>query len=100
MAEIVKNATISNPAFWVCLAVTIGLLVAGFCVPPQGEIHGSTLTGASILFAFATLETVHVAIKKGVDAKLTHGKTSLTVGDMNDTKPQDDETDTEETLQV
>lgn len=86
MSEAYKRATIKNPAFWVCLTITIGLFVAGFCVPPHGEIDGSLLTAGGILFAFATLETVHVAIKKGVDAKVKHGQTELTVGDMNKEK--------------
>ena len=91
MSEVYKSATIKNPAFWVCLSLSIALIVAGFCVPPHGEIDGSVLTACGILFAFATLETVHVAIKKGVDAKVKHGNTELTVGDLNRDKTQDDE---------
>ena len=93
MSETYKSATIKNPAFWVCLTITVGLFVAGFCVPPHGEIDGSILTAGGILFAFATLETVHVALRKGVDAKVKHGQTELTIGDnLNDNKPGDDET--------
>lgn len=94
MSETYKRATIKNPAFWVCLTITIGLFVAGFCVPPHGEIDGSLLTAGGILFAFATLETVHIAIKKGVDAKVKHGQTELTVGDLNKEK-QDEYEETE-----
>ena len=94
MSEAYKSATVNNPAFWVCLTITVGLFVAGFCVPPHGEIDGSILTAGGILFAFATLETVHVALKKGVDAKVKHGKTELTIGDnLNEQKQQDDEID-------
>ena len=96
MSEAYKSATIKNPAFWVCLTITVGLFVAGFCVPPHGEIDGSILTAGGILFAFATLETVHVALRKGVDAKVKHGKTELTIGDLNketEETPQDDEID-------
>lgn len=95
MSETYKNATIKNPAFWVCLTITIGLFVAGFCVPPHGEIDGSILTAGSILFAFATLEAVHVALKKGVDAKVKHGKTELAVGDLNKDKNENDYEETE-----
>ena len=91
MSEVYKSATIKNPAFWVCLSLSIALIVAGFCVPPHGEIDGSVLTACGILFAFATLETVHIAIKKGVDAKVKHGNTELTVGDLNSEKNQGDE---------
>lgn len=92
MSEIYKHATVKNPAFWVCLTITIGLFVAGFCVPPHGEIDGSILTAGSILFAFATLEAVHVALKKGVDAKVKHGKTELAVGDLNKDKNENENT--------
>lgn len=95
MSETYKRATIKNPAFWVCLTITIGLFVAGFCVPPHGEIDGSLLTAGGILFAFATLETVHVALKKGVDAKVKHGNTELTIGDMNKPNTQDNGTESE-----
>ena len=94
MTEIVKQATMRNPAFWVCLSLSIGLIVAGFCVPPHGEIDGSVLTACGILFGFATLEVVHIAIRKGVDAKVKHGQTELTVGDLNKEK-QDEYEETE-----
>lgn len=96
MSETYKRATIKNPAFWVCLTITVGLFVAGFCVPPHGEIDGSILTAGGILFAFATLETVHVALRKGVDAKVKHGQTELTVGDLNKDKIEDDGAETED----
>ena len=96
MSETYKRATIKNPAFWVCLSLSIALIVAGFCVPPHGEIDGSVLTACGILFAFATLETVHIALKKGVDAKVKHGQTELTVGDLNKDKTEDNGAETEE----
>lgn len=95
MVEIVKKSTIGNPAFWVCLSLSIGLIVAGFCVPPHGEIDGSVLTACGILFAFATLEVVHIAIRKGVDAKVKHGQTEVTVGDLNKDKNEDNYEKTE-----
>lgn len=91
MTEIVKNATMKNPAFWVCLSLSIGLIVAGFCVPPHGEIDGSVLTACGILFGFATLEVVHIAIRKGVDARVRHGQTELTVGDLDKKGDKDNE---------
>ena len=90
MSETYKRATIKNPAFWVSLTITIGLFVAGFCMPPYGKIDGSILTAGGVLFACATLETVHVALRKGVDAKVKHGKTELTVGDLNKDKNENE----------
>lgn len=98
MAEVVKSATMRNPAFWVCLSISIALVVAGFLVPPTGKIDGSVLTAVGELFGFATLEIVLIAIRKGVDATLRHGKTEVAIGDMNQQKQQDNETETDETL--
>lgn len=80
--EKIKEATAKNKPFWVCLVITIALLVAGFIVPPTGVIDGSVLKGASILLGFAALYTIYVAIDKGVDAKVQHGNTTVTVGDL------------------
>lgn len=84
MADVVKNATIKNVAFWICLFFSIGLIIAGFFTPPMGDIDGSVLTAVGELFGFATLYVVYNAIEKGIDIKLQHGNTSVTAGDLND----------------
>ena len=86
MAEVVKSATLRNPAFWVCLSLSIALIVAGFLTPPLAKVDGSILKAVGELFGFATLEVVTVAIRKGVDARVRHGKTEVTVGDLEDKK--------------
>lgn len=91
MAEVVKSATMRNPAFWVCLSISIALVVAGFLVPPTGKIDGSVLTAVGELFGFATLEVVYIAIKKGVDASIRHGKTEVAIGDIDKKGDQDNE---------
>ena len=90
MGEIVKSATLKNPAFWLCLSLSIALIVSGFCVPPTGKIDGSVLTSVGLLLAFATLYEAHLAIVKGVDARFRHGKSELTVGDLNTEKITND----------
>ena len=75
--------------------MTIALLLGGFFTPPRAKIDGSILTACGILFAFATLETVHHAIRKGVDAKVKHGSTEVTLGDLNN-KDNDNGAETEE----
>ena len=83
MAEIVRKNTIGNPVFWISFILCAGLLIAGFLVPPTGEIDGSVLTGVGELFAFPTLWTIWRAIDKGLDAKLKHGNTEVIIGDLN-----------------
>lgn len=91
MSEIIKKSTIKNPAFWVCLVLSIGLIVTGFFLPPMAKIDGSVLTAVGELFGFATLEVVYHAIRSGIDAKVQHGNTTLTVGDLNNDGKEDDD---------
>ena len=83
MAKQILQVLERSTAFWVCLIISIVLVVSGFVVPPTGVIDGSVLKAVGELFAFATLWVVYKAIQKGIDAKLTHGNTSVTIGDLN-----------------
>lgn len=60
----------------------IGLLIASFVAPPVGVINSTVLAAVGEIFAFAALGTVIKAIDKGVDAKVQHNNTTLTVGDL------------------
>lgn len=81
MSEIVRFYSLNYKlCFWVCLVTSVGLCVAGFVVPPAGVIDGSVLTAVGELFGFATLSQLPVLIH-GRSVELTHGKTSLTLGD-------------------
>ena len=71
-------------AFWICLVISIILLIASFLVPPTGFIDGTVLAGIGELFGFATLATVIEAIKKGRDVSVSHGNTTLTLNDQED----------------
>lgn len=64
----------------VLTAVTVGLLVASFIVPPTGVIDPSVLKAAAEIFGFATLFVVREAIKEGLSVKATHGNTTIEVG--------------------
>ncbi len=67
-------------AFWVSMAVSLGLLVGGFLCPPQGEIHGSTLEGAGIIFLWPSLAFAAKALEENNKIKITHGSTAIEVG--------------------
>lgn len=68
---------------YVVFVVAIGLGVAGFCVPPQGEISGSVLTYiGEIIGGVALVEfVVHIPayLEAGVKAKISHGNTTIAV---------------------
>ena len=69
--------------FWVCLIVSIGLIVAGFCVPPMGIIDGSVLTAVGILFGFASLAQVPVIIEVAGYVRMTKGDMTIEAKGIN-----------------
>ena len=70
--------------FFVCLIISIGLMVAGFCVPPTGVIDGSVLKAVGILFLFAALAVGSHAIELGYDLKVSKGDTSVEIHNDQD----------------
>jgi len=83
MKDIVIEAIHHNWAFWVCLLVSIFLIVTSFFIPPKAVIDGSVLAAVGELFGFAALGNISAAIAKGIDAKVEHNGTSITIGDLN-----------------
>lgn len=71
-------------SFWVCLVISIGLIIGGFFCPPLGSIDGSVLTAVGIMFLYPTLSTVNRAIDKGSDIKLSKGDMSVEIDNPDD----------------
>ena len=69
--------------FWICLIISIGLIVAGFCVPPMGIIDGSVLTAVGILFGFASLAQVPVIIEVAGYVRMTKGDMTIEAKGIN-----------------
>lgn len=88
MGERLKEATKDNTAFWVCLAISIALLIGGALTPPIFVIDKSIFIATGELFAFAALWTVMKAIDKGVDAQIKHNNTEISI--KNDESDQVD----------
>lgn len=62
--------------FYITLAVSIGLIVGGFFVPPLGVIDGSVITSVGLLLMFAVVAQVPDilwTIRDGKHIKLTKG---------------------------
>lgn len=83
MFNILSESIKENYVFWVCLTISIILLIASFICPPTGVIDSSVLAGVGELFGFAALGAVVRAIEKGVDTKIKKGDTEVTFGDLN-----------------
>lgn len=59
--------------------VSIGLVIAGFLVPPTGIIDGSVLMATGELAGWGALYIALIAVLKGTPASISHNNTSITV---------------------
>lgn len=69
--------------FFISLSTSIILLMAGFLLPPKGQIHNSVLVSVGELFAFAALASGIKAVENGKEVQLKHKDTEITFGDIN-----------------
>lgn len=82
-----KKMPVAQIVTIVLTAVAVGLLAFGAMTPPPGEIHGSILQAAGILFGFAALwVTAHTIIEVYHDGKITArvGNASLSIEQENE----------------
>ena len=84
MPENLKNAAKGNKPFWICLIVSIILLVGGALTPPPFVIDSSIFIGCGILFGFAALHVFDKALEKGTPASIKKGEIEVTVGEKKD----------------
>lgn len=68
-----REATRKGIAFWLTLSTSIGLIVAGFVVPPTGIIDGSVLKAVGLLLGFATIAQIPVIIEVAGYFRMTKG---------------------------
>lgn len=78
-----KQCVLHNGWFIFFSLVAVGLIIASFFIPPLAVIDGSVLAAVGEIFAFAALGTAIKAMDKGLDARVQHRDTSITVGDLN-----------------
>lgn len=86
--NILKQAIRNNYAFWICLLVSLFLIIGGAIVPPPFIIDKSIFIAVGELFAFGALGALIAGMDKGLDARITHNNTSLEIGDLS--KKEDD----------
>lgn len=86
MKKILIETWHSNLWLKILTISAIALIVASFIVPPMGVIDNSVLAAVGELFGFGALWQVTKAIDKGLDTKVQHNNTSITVGDLNNSE--------------
>ena len=78
-----KVSTSTTIALWVCLGMTIAMFATSMAIPPHGVIDATIFKAAGFMFGFATLFEVREAIREGLGVKLTHGDTTIEIGDQD-----------------
>lgn len=84
-----KNFPVHLLVFVISTLAMIGLGVAGFCVPPVGEIHQSVFQYGCLLCCPLVLSQIPPTLKEA--RNLQHMKTSIgkiTIETDNDTPPE------------
>ena len=80
-----RTFILSRITFAVCFFVSVGLIIAGFFVPPMGVIDGSLLTAIGELLLFPTLLYAYRAIELGLSVKFQKGDTSVEISQHEQT---------------
>lgn len=86
-----RVSTSTTIALWICLGMTITMFAVSMFLPPKGVIDPSIFKAAGFMFAFASLFELREAIREGLGVKLTHGDTTVEVGDLDGDPAKDDE---------
>ena len=89
--NVVVNYLLKNKYFIIAIImalVAIGLVIAGFLVPPLGVIDGSVLTAVGEIVFLVTIFFVWDCVTKGKIAKIKKGDIEASISD-NDNLPDD-----------
>lgn len=89
MKKLFKN--VNKKAFWICLTISISLIISSFVLPPTGVVDPSVLAAVGEIFAFATLATVISAIERGADITLNKGDMSINIDNPDEIKKEEEQ---------
>ena len=87
----IANYLLKNKYFIIAIImalVAIGLVIAGFLVPPLGVIDGSVLTAVGEIVFLVTIFFVWDCVTKGKIAKIKKGDIEASISD-NDNMPDE-----------
>lgn len=79
-----RKSKASVISFFICLGISICLMVGGAIVPPPFVIDASIFKAVGWLFGFAALGQLPAILDADKWAKITHGNTTVIVGDKDD----------------
>lgn len=84
MKEFYKNYLQSNLFFWIFSIIGMVMMIAGFILPPMGQIDNSVLVGVGEINGLIAIGAVIKAIDRGSSASIKHNGTELTVNKEED----------------
>ena len=90
MREFYKNYLENNKFFIFFSIAALILIVAGFIVPPTGQIDSSVLIAVGELNGTLAIGAVIKAIDKGRSASIKHNGTELDITGNEDDKEEDE----------
>ena len=65
--------------FHIFASLSLMLIVASFILPPTGMIDPSVIGAVGEITGFGALWELHVAIRRGFDAKIQHHDTTIEI---------------------
>ena len=65
--------------FHIFASISLILIIASFILPPTGVIDPSVIGAVGEITGFGALWELHIAIRKGFDAKISHNDTSIEI---------------------
>lgn len=84
MGKILLDAIKHNAPFWLLTVTAVALIVAAFLLPPTAVIDGSVLAAVGELAGFGALWALIKAMDLGIDARVKHNGTEVTIGDITE----------------
>ena len=72
---------VDKQIFFICLGMSMLLMLTGFLLPPTGVIDPSVLTASGILFGFAALGVAGQNLANGKDVTFKKGDMEVTIDD-------------------
>ena len=84
MKKFYNNFLRDNLYFWFFGGISVLLILISFFIPPLAIVDSSVLAATGELFGFAALGAVVHSIDKGKTASVSHGETTLTIGEKEE----------------
>ena len=84
MKKFWTNYVEKNIPFHILATVSVAMLIASWLWPPTAIIDSSILAASGELIGWGALYTLLRAVEKGKTASVSHGQTTITIGEKEE----------------